>query len=354
MKKLFLFILTIIFLLQFDSLQAGLFGSDDDCKNEKIALEIKLKYCNRKKANLERKLAQLTSQYNNEKLNYEKTIRGKNTRIQSLLNRIASLKKQLALEKRLAAQRINALKKTISILRKKSSNRLKNLLAQNARMQKQYERTIANLKNVLAKEREKHRRAMDALRKKYEQQISSLKITIKNLNEELSNLKKLTQNQKKELDRMLSQQRELEKKLAHEIKVGQIRLKRFHNKLIINIDNKISFASGSATLKYNVKAALRKIGRILADYPENKIVIEGHTDSDKLFGGRFKDNWQLSAARALSVLRYILKNKKLDKSRFSLAGYGEFNPIVPNTSAKNKSLNRRVDIVVVPRLSNKK
>ncbi len=82
-------------------------------------------------------------------------------------------------------------------------------------------------------------------------------------------------------------------------------------------------------------------------------MIEGHTDNDKIIGGRYKDNWRLSSARALAVLRYVLKNRGLDRSRFSFAGYGEFNPVVANRSRSNKALNRRVDIVVIPRVSKK-
>lgn len=69
------------------------------------------------------------------------------------------------------------------------------------------------------------------------------------LNDEISKLKHLSENQKKELDRLSDQANELENKLTDEIKKGQIRLKRFHNRLVINIDDKISFDSGSADLK---------------------------------------------------------------------------------------------------------
>jgi chemotaxis protein MotB len=79
-------------------------------------------------------------------------------------------------------------------------------------------------------------------------------------------------------------------------------------------------------------------------------MIEGHTDNIPIRTKRFRDNWQLSTERALSVLDFLLKNKGLNASRFGAAGYGEFNPIVPNDTPDNRSLNRRVDIVLIPRV----
>ncbi|NDK04965.1 Chemotaxis protein MotB [Leptospira kirschneri serovar Mozdok] len=169
------------------------------------------------------------------------------------------------------------------------------------------------------------------------------------LNDEISKLKHLSENQKKELDRLSDQANELENKLTDEIKKGQIRLKRFHNRLVINIDDKISFDSGSADLKKQILPALDKIKEILGNYPGNLIIIEGHTDNVPIRTKKFSDNWQLSGERALSVLHYFLESKILDPRNFSLAGYGEFQPIVSNDTPENRALNRRVDIVVVPR-----
>lgn len=186
------------------------------------------------------------------------------------------------------------------------------------------------------------------LRENYESKMDELKERIHNLEEELANLRKLTKEQKRELERLAEQTKEFEEKLAKEITSGQIRLKRFHNKLIINIDDKISFDSGSSELKPAILPAIEKIRDILAAYPENYIVVEGHTDNVPI-KTKFRNNWHLSSERALSVLDYMLVNKNLNPKNFSSAGYGEFQPIVPNTSKENKALNRRVDIVVVPR-----
>ena len=106
-------------------------------------------------------------------------------------------------------------------------------------------------------------------------------------------------------------------------------------------------------MKKEILHALDKIASILSSYPENTIMVEGHTDNVPIATKRFRDNWQLSTERALSVLSYLLRNKKLDPVRFAAAGYGEYKPIVSNDTPENKALNRRVDIVVMPRLSQK-
>jgi len=127
-------------------------------------------------------------------------------------------------------------------------------------------------------------------------------------------------------------------------------LRKYHDRLIINLDDKICYDSGSAELKKEILPALNKIMKIIEKYSENRIIIEGHTDDVPIASKRFRNNWQLSTERALSVLAYILKSQQLDPHRFSAAGYGEFNPIVQNNTPENRALNRRVDIVVLPKV----
>lgn len=338
------------------SLSAGLFGPSkyEKCMNEKVATGLKLKYCYKDKVNTENELALLKKQYQNEAANLKSRITDLENSVDSLKKRLALCKNQRSEEKKLAKARIGELEKTIDILKKRSSRKEKDLLNRIRAMEKRYEKSLKDKMNELQAVKEKCLKDIGELKNEYSVKIARLEGIIRNLNNELSTLKKLTKKQKDELDRMANQEKELEKQLQSEIKKGEIRLKKFHNKLIINIDNRISFDSGSAKLKKDVFPALRKIGVILNNYPENRIVIEGHTDTDKVLrGGRFRDNWQLSTERALSVLRYILKNKDLDKSRFSAAGFGEYNPIVPNNTSINKALNRRVDIVVIPRITKK-
>jgi chemotaxis protein MotB len=302
--------------------------------NEKIALQLELKT--------------LSRQYQNEKAEFENRINDLQSEIYSLKKEIEQLKDSSANQKKTLEAKIEDLQNTINILKEKSSEKEKNLLESNRLLQKRCEDEMNEAQKKWTDERSKLLKEIADLKASYEKKIQALKNEISNLDEELSDMKKLTQEQKTELSRMENQASELEKQLEDEIKKGDIRLKKFHNRLVINIDDKISFDSGQSDLKKEILSSLKKIREILSQYPEYDIVVEGHTDNIPIKTKKFKDNWQLSTERALAVLDYLLQDKNLNPVRFSAAGYGEYRPLVPNDTRENRALNRRVDIVVIP------
>lgn len=302
-----------------------------------------------KKITLEIELDSLRTRYRNETENSKKERLEFDSKIRSLEELLSREKEFRAKDNDLNIEKIKVLENQIAVLKTKSSNKEKELIDENEKQSKKFRDLIDGLKEDLERERENCQKKTEALQKEYERKISDLESRILVLNDEISKLKHLSENQKKELDRLSDQANELENKLTDEIKKGQIRLKRFHDRLVINIDDKISFDSGSAGLKKQILPALDKIKEILGNYPGNLIIIEGHTDNVPIRTKKFSDNWQLSGERALSVLHYFLESKILDPRNFSLAGYGEFQPIVSNDTPENRALNRRVDIVVVPR-----
>ncbi|KAA1267167.1 OmpA family protein [Leptospira interrogans] len=332
LKFYFLFVLTL------NSVSADVFyypWEYNKVYNEKITLEIELD--------------SLRTRYRNETENSKKERLEFDSKIRSLEELLSREKEFRAKDNDLNIEKIKVLENQIAVLKTKSSNKERELIDENEKQSKKFRDLIDGLKEDLERERENCQKKTEALQKEYEKKISDLESRILVLNDEISKLKHLSENQKKELDRLSDQANELENKLTDEIKKGQIRLKRFHNRLVINIDDKISFDSGSADLKKQILPALDKIKEILGNYPGNLIIIEGHTDNVPIRTKKFSDNWQLSGERALSVLHYFLESKILDPRNFSLAGYGEFQPIVSNDTPENRALNRRVDIVVVPR-----
>lgn len=303
--------------------------------NEKIAIELELQLNKR--------------QYNNNKANLIAVMGELNNNIDNLNMKIQMLKKQQEVDHDIAVKRIKEMENIIDILKEKSGEQEKQLIEENRKLQKQHEEYLVNLQNELKDEQEKHLKELSDLKSDYERKIVDLNKRISNLNNELSEMQKFNEKQKEELNRMEQQANEIEKKLANEIKKGDITLKRFHDRLVINIDDRICFDSGSSELKKDVMPALQKISAILNSYSENRIIVEGHTDNIPINTSRFRDNWQLSTERALSVLNYLLRDKKLNPTRFSATGYSEYNPILPNDTTVNRALNRRVDIVVVSR-----
>jgi chemotaxis protein MotB len=312
-------------------------GEYNSLLNTKVALELELK--------------SLNSQYANEKKNLQNIIKNLEGRIENLNRQIELLEKKNREESELCSKKISELEKRTDILKEKSSETEKELIDENRRLQQAFDEELKKQRDLLESERKAHLQETAQLKKEYENKISDLENEIANLNSELSGLKELTEKQREELSRMENQALELEKQLEVEISKGEIRLKRFHDRLIINIDDKISFDSGRAALKKNVLPSLNKISKILSQFPEYNIIVEGHTDNVPIKTRRFRNNWHLSVERSLAVLEYLLnKNPDLDPRRFTSAGYSEYRPVVPNDSAENRALNRRVDIVVIPML----
>jgi chemotaxis protein MotB len=116
--------------------------------------------------------------------------------------------------------------------------------------------------------------------------------------------------------------------------------------ITVTVSDSILFASGLATLKNSQIAELDKINGVIRErYNSRKIDVVGHTDTDPIRKTKWKDNWELSAQRALTVTRYLVE-KGIDKDRIRAVGCGDARPVAANTSNAGKSKNRRVEVVV--------
>jgi len=140
---------------------------------------------------------------------------------------------------------------------------------------------------------------------------------------------------------------QLKKALKEQIAAGSIEVSGDNERTIIRIREKGSFSSGNATLNRKFKPVLRKIADALEKTP-GQIHISGHTDNIPISTFRFRSNWELSSARAVSILEQILRiNKKIPNKRIVIQGYADTIPLVPNTTPKNRATNRRVEIEVI-------
>jgi chemotaxis protein MotB len=133
-----------------------------------------------------------------------------------------------------------------------------------------------------------------------------------------------------------------EKKLENVVK-----LKSDDRGVIIQLRENILFESGKAEILEKIKPVLKTISGLVSSFP-NDIVIEGHTDNIPIRNYEYKNNWQLSSARALNVLEYFVGiNDQMHPERFTSVAYGEYQPIAPNNNDVNRTLNRRVNILIV-------
>lgn len=122
-------------------------------------------------------------------------------------------------------------------------------------------------------------------------------------------------------------------------------------KVYVSLENKLLFDSGSWTVGANGTKAVKQLGAVLADNPEIAVLIEGHTDDVPYSGsGNLQGNWDLSAKRATAIVNILRSNSNIDPKNLTAAGRGEYAPIAPNDTAENKAKNRRIEVILTPKL----
>ncbi|WP_410474261.1 flagellar motor protein MotB [Guyparkeria sp. TX1] len=139
---------------------------------------------------------------------------------------------------------------------------------------------------------------------------------------------------------------ELRSTMSDAIAAGDLEIETTDDTVIIRIKENASFPSGSANMQRAFEPVVDRIADDLVD-SDDRIVVTGYTDDVPIRSGRFRSNWDLSAARAVSVLM-SLRDQGIDANRLSARGMGENNPIAPNDSEASRALNRRVEIALIP------
>jgi chemotaxis protein MotB len=140
-------------------------------------------------------------------------------------------------------------------------------------------------------------------------------------------------------------------KMKTEISKGQITISELKGKLTVNMLDSILFDSGRAEVKKGGLEILGKVVSILKDVSDKSIRIEGHTDDvqiSRALAQRYPTNWELSAARAINVTRF-LQDQGIDPGNLSAAAYGEWKPVATNDTAEGRAKNRRIEIILVPK-----
>ena len=124
-----------------------------------------------------------------------------------------------------------------------------------------------------------------------------------------------------------------------------------NGKVYVSMENKLLFKSGSWAVNSEGKTAVVEVGKVLGDNPDISVLIEGHTDDDPYAGsGPIADNWDLSTKRATAIVAILSENKSINKQNLTAAGRGEFSPLGSNATAEGKAKNRRIEIILTPRL----
>jgi chemotaxis protein MotB len=122
-------------------------------------------------------------------------------------------------------------------------------------------------------------------------------------------------------------------------------------KVYVSMENKLLFKSGSWAIGPEGRTAIEQLGTVLADNPDIAVLIEGHTDNDPFSsGGQIANNWDLSTKRATAIVQILNENEAINPESLTAAGRGEFAPIASNETTEGKAKNRRIEVVLTPKL----
>lgn len=152
-----------------------------------------------------------------------------------------------------------------------------------------------------------------------------------------------------ELEKLQQLKEQVEKYLEQNNLQANVLVELDARGLLLRFKENVLFDSGKSDLKPDAFKILSFLGDILnkAEFAERYIRVEGHTDNIPIRTSRFPSNWELSAGRASSVIRFYIENSKLKPDRFTASGYGEYYPVANNDTIEGRALNRRVDIVIL-------
>jgi chemotaxis protein MotB len=163
---------------------------------------------------------------------------------------------------------------------------------------------------------------------------------------ELADLRKW----KGEAGKRLQSFRDLSKKLEKMIDSGKLGVRVRDGRLVMRLPQDVLFPSGSAVLSREGELNIMEVAVILRQFPDRRFMVAGHTDNQPVKDAGVKDNWELSMARALVVTRFLIEAKMKPENLVS-AGYAEFDPIAKNATPEGRRENRRIEIILLPDLS---
>lgn len=159
---------------------------------------------------------------------------------------------------------------------------------------------------------------------------------------------------KENIDELQRAKNELEDRLKNEISDKEVTVERLQKGLVITFVSEVLFDSGKAELRKESFSKLDKIVTVVQEtVPDLNIGIEGHTDNEPIKKSGWKSNWELSSHRALGVLYYLTEHG-VNPERLAAIGYGEYHPVESNDTKEGMQKNRRVEIVILPKVDKEK
>ena len=225
-------------------------------------------------------------------------------------------------------------------------------------------RTLVNLQSAYSALEQNSSEALQASIEENRNLLEKIQIKEGELLDERSRLDSLSQ----ELSSRISRVEELERLVADKEAVmsalknaltdalnsfegNGLSVEQRGGKVYVSMENKLLFKSGSWSVGSTGKQAIRQLGDVLATNPEIAVLIEGHTDTDPYIGDdKLSGNWDLSTKRATEIVKLLLKNNSIKPDNLTAAGRGQHLPLASNKTAAGKAKNRRIEVILAPKL----
>ncbi|MFV8374351.1 OmpA family protein [Flavobacterium sp. LB1P71] len=285
------------------------------CVSKKIYNDLESKYTDSKKEN-----RRLTDE-NEDLLKVKNQLELDGSALTSDLSKSKSELEKLKADYAAAQNKFKVLQDSYDALEKNSSDALQNNMKKNRDLLDQLEEKG----KALALEQERLNKSAQRL-DELESLIAAKEASMKKLKETLS-------------------------KALNSFEGKGLTVQQKNGKVYVSMENKLLFNSGSWAVGSEGKKAVVELGKVLGDNPEISVLIEGHTDDDAFAAsGPIADNWDLSTKRATAIVAILSENKKINKENLTAAGRGEFSPLASNSTAEGKAKNRRIEIILTPRL----
>lgn len=182
-----------------------------------------------------------------------------------------------------------------------------------------------------------------------EEERSQLQVRLESRQDTISDLRNKLRTREQKLKDLREENQSIKDELDKSMREADVRTK--NQRVYIALESKILFGLGNVHVQDDIRDDLRSLAEVLKKYPDRRILVEGHTDDLPLqneLKEKYGSNWELSAQRAINVLKYLVYSQEIDRERIGAVAYGQFQPRVPNTSTENRAKNRRVEIVLLP------
>ncbi|KQB36977.1 OmpA domain protein [Flavobacterium daejeonense] len=285
------------------------------CVSKKIYTDLENKYTDLKKEN-----RSLTDE-NEALLKAKNKLESERETLQNELSKIKSERDKLTADQKALNEKIARLEDSYNALEKNSNDALQSNMKKNRDLLAELEAK----QKALSIEQERLSKNAQRL-KELEDKIAANEASMRKLKETLS-------------------------KALNGFEGKGLTVEQKNGKVYVSMENKLLFNSGSWAVSSEGKKAVVELGKVLGENPDIAVLIEGHTDNDPYGGsGPIADNWDLSTKRATAIVGILSENRAINKKSLTAAGRGEFSPIATNETAEGKAKNRRIEIILTPRL----